>query len=204
MTDDLDAAYALKTPDDSRELYGAWAKTYDHTFVSETGYVLHSAVADAFVKAGGTGPVLDVGAGTGLCGQVLYARDVGPLHGTDISNEMLAEADRKKCYERLFVGDILAGLPVPDAEYSGIVSSGTFTLGHVGPEGLDEVVRVLKPGGLAVISVRDVHFLAADFEASLLRIQARLSRFAKTLVPIYAGSEHENANDKAFLLHLRK
>ena len=32
-----------------------------------------------------------------------------------------------------------------------------------GPEGLDEVVRVLAPGGLAVVAVRDAHFDAERF-----------------------------------------
>ena len=200
----LDAAYALKTPDDSRKLYADWAKTYEADFIATTGYRLHAAVADAFATAGGQGPVLDMGAGTGICGVSLAAHGIGPIDGTDISPEMLAEAAGKSCYANLFEGDILAGLNVPDGAYAGIVSSGTFTLGHVGPDGLNEVVRLLAPGGLAVISVRDTHYEAEGFADEITSLEPHLKRIFETKAAIYAGSSHDHAGDKAILLHLIK
>lgn len=35
---DLDAAYALETPDDSRRLYADWAQTYDTSFAKDADY----------------------------------------------------------------------------------------------------------------------------------------------------------------------
>ena len=47
-------------------------------------------------------------------------------------------------------------MPVDDATYDGVVSSGTFTLGHVGPEAIGELLRVTKTGGHIVISVTNI------------------------------------------------
>ena len=56
---DLDAAYALNGPEDNKRLYARWAKTYDSGFVQSMDYTLHAHVVDAFIAAGGRGPVLD-------------------------------------------------------------------------------------------------------------------------------------------------
>ncbi|MEM1301344.1 MAG: class I SAM-dependent methyltransferase, partial [Pseudomonadota bacterium] len=144
---DLDSAYALNSPQAVQQLYAGWADTYDTDFAVEHGYQLHDHVASAYVDAQGTGPVLDVGAGTGLVAQALAARGLKAIDGTDISPEMLQIAGSKGVYSALFQSDILAGLPIADDHYAGAVSAGTFTLGHVGPEALSEVLRVTRPGG---------------------------------------------------------
>ncbi|MEP4194521.1 MAG: methyltransferase domain-containing protein [Aliishimia sp.] len=203
--DDLNRAYALETPDDSRKLYAEWAETYDADFVGLRGYILHDAVASAFVQAKGQGPVLDIGAGTGICGVSLKRHGVSNVDGVDITPQMLAQAALKGAYSDLFPGDILAGLDKPDGSYPGIVSAGTFTCGHVGPDGLDEITRLLAPSGLAIISVRDVHFVSEGFEAKLDNLRHSLAIEARPVTRIYAtDSQGENADDLALLLHLRK
>jgi len=207
MTKDknLQRAYALKTPDDSRDLYGDWAKTYDSEFVDTNQYILHENVAQAFVDAGGRGPVLDLGAGTGACGVALAARSSDTIDATDISPQMLEVARSKGVYADLFEGDILAGLPVPPESYAGIVSSGTFTLGHVGPEGLDEVIRLLVPGGIAVIAVRDAHYDTAGFADKITLLEPYLQSQMQTKARIYAeGSGGDHEDDRAILVHLTR
>ena len=132
--DDLNAAYALKTPEDSKRLYGAWAQSYDSGFATELDYRLPEHVAQALAARGPTGPILDIGAGTGLVGVALSALGCGPVEGTDISQEMLDMAAQKAVYAKLFIGDITEQLPVEDGTYGAVISSGTFTTGHVGPE----------------------------------------------------------------------
>ena len=207
MSDDprLEKAYGLKTPDDSRKLYADWAESYESDFVAANGYVLHLNVAGAFAGAGGRGPALDMGAGTGICGEALAERGVRDIDGTDISPEMLDQAAHKGVYRKLFPGDILAGLDVPDESYAGVVSSGTFTLGHVGPEGLDEVVRLLAPDGLAVIAVRDAHYEAEGFDAKIQALEPLLARVTRPLARIYTETATgDHADDMAILLHLWK
>lgn len=85
------------------------------------------------------------------------------MDGVDISPEMLAEAKRKGRYRELIEADLTKPLPFPDAGYAGLTSSGTFTHGHVGPEALLELMRVLQPGAVCAISGNQAFFEAAGF-----------------------------------------
>jgi predicted TPR repeat methyltransferase len=204
MTIDLDAAYTIHTPEDSKRLYAAWAETYESGFVADMDYRLPLAVAESAAKWQMEGPILDLGAGTGLVGAALASLGCGPIDGTDIAVEMLAKAAEKACYRALFHGDIVAGLPVPDHSYAGIVSSGTFTLGHVGPEALPEVVRILRPGGLALISVSKNHWRSSSFCSHLEHLRGITARAIEE-VPIYgAFACGDHAQDRAYLLRFRK
>ncbi|MEO9574714.1 MAG: class I SAM-dependent methyltransferase [Lentilitoribacter sp.] len=207
MSEELSAniAYTLKTPEDSVRLYRKWAETYDETFAKATDYVLHLEVARHYVLMGGFGPVLDVGAGTGLCGEALRERGIGPVDGTDISPDMLKVAAGKGAYRNLFKGDLLAGLTLPEGLYQGAVSSGTFTHGHVGPQGIDTVLDSVRPGGWIVLAVNARHYGAAGFAAKIDELQARIIDFSETKVPIYGpASTGPNAGDTSLLLTFRK
>ncbi|MBL4766951.1 MAG: class I SAM-dependent methyltransferase [Rhodobacteraceae bacterium] len=162
-TPDLNAAYALKTPDDSKRLYGEWADDYDADFAAREDYKLHIHTARAFVAASGQGPVLDVGAGTGLCGAVLVDLGVGPVDATDISAEMLRQAMRKDIYRDAIEADLTQGIPAAPESYSGIVSSGTFTTGHVGPNAIDALLRVARHGAQFALSINIQHYETSGF-----------------------------------------
>lgn len=204
-TPSLDRAYDLKTPEDSVRLYADWADTYDTSFAADHGYILHEQVARAYVNSGGYQPVLDVGAGTGLCGQALRDRGIDEVDATDISGEMLDVAKAKSLYQRLFAGDILKGLDVPDGSYAGIVSSGTFTHGHVGPDALDELMRLVRPGGVICISVNAEHFTAHGFDTKLSALEPECREIVKREVPIYNESATgDHANDTACVILIRK
>ncbi len=199
----LDAAYALRTPDDSRKLYAAWADSYDTDFAMSHGYQLHNHVARHYAEVG-IGPVLDIGAGTGLCGQALAALGMGPVDGTDISPEMLIVAEGKGIYRRLFEGDVLAGLPASDGQYAGCVSSGTFTNGHVGPAGLDTIMRVTQPGGWIAISINSEHYKSQGFAEKFAGLEPHITQLTLTPVPIYQASEGAHASDTAMLARWQK
>ncbi|MEM6760611.1 MAG: class I SAM-dependent methyltransferase [Pseudomonadota bacterium] len=207
MSDDpnLSRAYQLQTPGDSVHLYREWANSYDTGFVVENDYILHQEVARHFANLGGFGPVLDVGAGTGNCGVALRDRGIDPVDGTDISEAMLEMAKKKGAYRKLFEGNLLEGLPVPDQLYQGAVSSGTFTHGHVGPEGLDPILAVLRNGAWVVISVHAAHFAAVGFADKLAVLEAQIRELTLTDVPIYGpGGTGEHAKDRALLVAFRK
>lgn len=201
----LNAAYNLKTPDDSRKLYADWAQSYDSGFAADHDYQLHLHTARAFVDAGGQGPVLDVGAGTGLAGEILANLGAGPVDATDISEEMLNVAERKDVYRDLFVADLLEGLPVPRESYAGIVSSGTFTHGHVGPEALEELLRVARPGAQFAISINAEHFASQGFEAKLKSLEGRISGLQLPKTRIYGPkSDDPHKDDLAYIALFQK
>ena len=166
----LQNAYDLKSSDDNVELYSAWAETYDKNFIEDMHYKLHFSVAEEFVLNGGKGLILDVGAGTGALAQALLQKGKFSIEATDISEEMLKVAESKKIYKRSFLSDLTKEIPVDNGSYDGVVSSGTFTHGHVGPSAIDELVRVTKNGGLITISVNEKHWIALDFDSEVKRV----------------------------------
>jgi predicted TPR repeat methyltransferase len=202
---DLNGAYDLKTTEESLRLYRDWAETYDETFAKEHDYIMHQHVARAYVNAGGFQPVLDVGAGTGLCGQALRQRGLDHIDATDISPDMLAVAKTKGIYHTLFEGDILAGLDVEASIYAGVTSSGTFTHGHVGPEAIDELIRLVRSGGWIVISINSGHFAAHGFEAKFASLGDTITNLEFRELPIYAASgSEEHAQDTGLVTLFRK
>ncbi|MEP1536177.1 MAG: class I SAM-dependent methyltransferase [Paracoccaceae bacterium] len=207
MTDEpnLAAAYALETLDDNRTLYANWADTYDTDFVATHGYVLPQNVCVAFCSAGGVGPVLDVGAGTGICGALLTDQGMQDVDGMDLSPEMLTIARGKGVYRNLIEADILKGIDRPDAFYGGVVSAGTFTHGHVGPEALDEILRLLRPGGLAVLSINAAHFQSLGFADAFARLAPQMTDAKFPESRIYTnGGQGNHSDDLAVLAQFRK
>ena len=188
MTSDLSRAYAIRGPEDCARVYADWAASYDAGFAGAMDYRLPAHVAAAFLAAGGRGPVLDVGAGTGLCGAALRAQGFeGEIDAVDLVLAMLEAARAKGVYRGLHVADITQALPVA-GPYGGLVSSGTFTHGHVGPEALGPLVAVLAPGALLAVSVNLGVWDRLGFEAAFAALQGRLAVRQRLEVPIYGAA----------------
>ncbi len=205
-TPNLHAAYTLESPEDNKRLYAEWAGDYDEGFAALEDYQLHIHTARAFVGAGGQGPVLDVGAGTGLCGAVLAGLGVGPIDATDISSEMLEQAMRKDIYRDAIESDLNKGIPAPRDSYSGIVSSGTFTHGHLGPEALTALLRVARPGAQFALSINAKHFEAKGFGDALRKLeQGQIENLTLPEARIYGDlAAGENKDDTALIALFEK
>jgi predicted TPR repeat methyltransferase len=165
----LRRAYAVETPDEVRELYGDWATSYDDDLLGEDlEYVAPVEAVAIFARHAGdrSAKVLDVGCGTGLA-----AAGFTGIDGTDISAEMLAQAGGKGVYGRLIEADLTAGLDVPDGAYDAVLSVGTFTHGHVGPDGLDETIRLVRPGGIVCVTVNEGVYDRMGYPAKLAALQ---------------------------------
>jgi SAM-dependent methyltransferase len=204
---DLHAAFALRTPEDCLRLYRDWAASYDAGFAADMEYRLPAHVAGAFLAAGGTGPVLDVGAGTGLLAAALREMGfAGEIDGIDLSPEMLEKARAKCIYRHLIEADVTRPLPVPGG-YRGIVSSGTFTHGHVGPEALDPMLAVAAQGACFALSINLRVWQAAGFDRALAALGPRTEALQLVEVPIYgaaaAALDPDHAADRAYVAVFR-
>ena len=169
----LEVAYSVETPDDSRNLYRRWASTYDEDFIDATGYVYHDNVVHLFLDAGGAagGAIADVGCGTGVVGVSLGDLGVPNVDGLDISPEMLEVARSKRtvhdtpAYRNLIEADLTVGVPIEDDTYHGIISTGVFTHGHLGPSALGEIVRISAPTALCAIGINEHFYEEHQFDA---------------------------------------
>lgn len=201
---ELDDAYELKTPEDNRVHYDNWSATYDDHFAEGWGYVAPARIAALFrERFDGAGPVLDIGAGTGLVTQHLSGLHV---EGIDISPEMLAVARKKDIYRKLIEADLTATLPMDDNTYAGFVSCGTFTHGHVGPQALEELLRVARQDALFVTGTIASVFDGAGFGSKFAQLVAhgRITPLEFAEIDIYEGADHPHAGDKGLVAIFRK
>jgi predicted TPR repeat methyltransferase len=145
----LQQAYALDGLADALTFYDRWAQEYDERMETTLGYVAPRALAEKFADLVGDRDinVLDVGCGTGLTSSHLAAHGFSAFDGIDVTPRMLEISRQRGIYGNLIEADITKPLEIADGAYDAIISSGTFTLGHVGSEPIPELVRVLRPGG---------------------------------------------------------
>ena len=203
----VDDAYMLETPDDNRRLYARWAESYDESFVAPMGYVYHEHVVAAFLDAGGSagGAVLDVGCGTGVVGVALGDMGERTVDGVDISPEMIAVARTKTtvfgelAYRDFYVADLTMPLDIPDDSYTGIISVGTFTHGHLPPDPLRELVRVAVPSAVCAIGINAQHYAEMGFDRMFAELSAdgRISSPMLIDVAIYESADDAHAGDRA-------
>ncbi len=190
-----DDAYSLESPEDSIRLYKKWAKTYDKDFALNSNYLSPKKISSFFNKhsINTDTPILDVGAGTGLVGELLYKSGNKKIIGIDISSEMLERAKFKGCYSSLIEADLTKKIPLKNNSIGAVVSAGTFTHGHVGPDAFDELLRITKPGGLFVLSINLKIFIKGGFKEKFLRIKKHIS------VPMFKEyNAHGKNTDKKF------
>jgi predicted TPR repeat methyltransferase len=152
----LGAVYDAKAPEEVAALYDGWAGTYDAE-MAVAGY-RHPSICLALLARHlprGAAPLLDAGAGTGLIGGWLGIMGYPHVEALDISEGMLAVAAKKAVYKALHNLALGTALPFADGHFAGIVSAGVFTTGHVGAEGLPELIRICRPGGVIVLTVKN-------------------------------------------------
>ena len=159
--------------------YAEWAATYDADVGGEdyglpgsVVFTIDAVAAELPQLASVELPVLDAGCGTGMIGTALAGRGHTAIDGIDLSPEMTAVAaqlsvDGWPVYRKLDAPvDLTAPLPERWAASAPIVvCGGVFTVGHVPPDTLRNVVQLVAPGGLLVTTVRQGYFETTDYGA---------------------------------------
>lgn len=151
----LETVYSAKNQNELEKGYDQWAEAYDRDLL-RFGYRLPPLAAGLLSRyvQDRSAPLLEAGCGTGLLGEILVALNFEHIEGFDLSERMLAVAKRKRAYKALYKMRLGDRLSFTDHQFVAVVSIGTFTVGHAGPEGFDELIRITQPGGYLVISIR--------------------------------------------------
>ena len=137
------------------ERYDQWASEYDQDLDEVFAWNAPQNGANMLAKlVKPDAPVLDAGAGTGLVGKCLADAGFTNLAAMDLSQGMLDEARAKNVYSSFHQMTLGETLGFDTAAFDAVVSVGVFTLGHAPIHSFDELVRVTKPGGYIVFSLR--------------------------------------------------
>ena len=157
MTDEMDnQLWTPHTVEETQKIYADWADTYDKD-VAEWGYATPARIAMALRQCGANTDkaVLDYGCGTGLCGLALKALGFDVVDGTDISPEMLAQAEARGIYRGVWKGEPGTLGHVKAGDFALIAACGVVSLGAAPPETLDVLVDALAPGGMLAFSFNE-------------------------------------------------
>jgi predicted TPR repeat methyltransferase len=211
----LDEAYAVKTPEDNRKLYAKWASSYESEFVEKKQYRYPRAIAEVFNERVPIDIIhtVDVGTGTGLTGTYLATHRLETIiDGIDISPEMLEQARGKTrlngrpVYRELFERDLTQQVLHTRAPYDALICSGTFTHGHLGPEAIENLAPLVRPGGWFVIGVNNEHFGARDFDRYLLQLSSDGVISTPTIlrVEVYEEGSAHRGDQARILIFMRK
>ena len=151
--------------DELMDVYDGWAARYDDELLGEWGYTSPQKAVDLLSESMRLSNlrVLDAGCGTGLVGSLLKVAGVPNITGIDYSSGMLAQAQEKRIYDALHLMDMNQSLDLASNSFDAVTCIGTFTSTHVKPDAVRELVRVTRPGGSVIFTVRDDYWRATHF-----------------------------------------
>jgi predicted TPR repeat methyltransferase len=188
-------ARALRSPAGARELYDAWAATYDADLTGPDGddYPLPGIVADAVARIDDrSADVLDAACGTGLVGAALARHGFRSVDGLDISPGMLARARARQVYHDLGPADLGQRVPGAADKFGVVTCVNAFGPGHLPRAALVEFARVVHRGGHIVLTVGADR--REEIETHLQQLAARrVARVVETSeVPVHPSTgEHQ-------------
>lgn len=133
-----------------KEHYNKVSDLYDAWYASPLNHGEDKIIADLIRPYIGK-RVLDIGAGTGQFLECFSDRKFDHFVGIDVSEKMLAHA-REKFPEAKFLVRDMHDLPKDESNLDTVVAMyGTFSYSDTPDLLLDEIKRVLKPGGYAIL-----------------------------------------------------
>ncbi len=151
---DIHQLYEAKSREAVRAAYDIWAADYDEQIVNggwESPGLVTAAAAPYLDK---DAPILDAGAGSGLMGLALRAAGFTTLDALDPSPGMLEMARKKGIYRKHIEAFLGEPLDLADDSYQAVLASGVFTPGHAPPTAFDELIRIVRPGGVLAFTLR--------------------------------------------------
>jgi predicted TPR repeat methyltransferase len=134
-------------------LFDRYAEGFDAHLRDRLQYRVPDQIAQRVVQLGISRPdVLDLGCGTGLCGEALV-RIAKSLHGVDASTEMIARARSRIVYNQLDIGDMVEIMRKHPCAYDVIVAGDVLVyIGDLTPT-FEAATASLRPGGHFIFSI---------------------------------------------------
>lgn len=165
--------YSSRNNEELAERYDDWAKDYDSDLEQDFEWLGPQRAAEVFAKyVPKDGRILDAGAGTGLVGKFLSEDGYTDLVAMDLSRGMLEEARKKNVYQEFH--QMVMGEPLGFSSdyFDAVVSVGVLTVGHAPANSLDELIRITRPGGYVVFSLRPDVYETGGFKEKQAELES--------------------------------
>ena len=142
---------------------------------------MSAALVAKYVKSKKT-KILDAGCGTGLIAAALAILNYKNIIGIDFSKGMLAIAKKRKFYNSLKKVDLTKKIPFYSDVFGATLCFGVITKKHLGPDILDELIRVTKKGGVLIFTATQPVYNTLKFrnKISLLKKKKIISEVEVT------------------------
>ena len=135
--------------------------------------------------------LLDVGCGTGYLFELLIAQQEAEYHGLDLSPEMLKMAESKFGGRVALVEGAAARLPYADHSFDVVTCIQSFHHYPDPDKAMQEAFRVLKPGGLYILSDTGVGGIGGWIDNHIL-------------FPLMKSGDHHTENRHGIALRMEK
>lgn len=170
--DKVNWVYNSQNNHELSQRYNQWAKSYERDLTETFGRPEREPIVTLTLKyVAKEAYILDAGAGTGLLGQWLHDEGYPHLVGIDLSEGMLAEADKKQVYTTLRPMMLGEALDFPASTFDAVTACGVFTYGHAPSASFDELIRITKPGGYLIFTLRPDFYENSDFKDKMETLQ---------------------------------
>lgn len=161
----LDKLRKARTRWEMAEVYDAWGEDYERE-VMNCGYNMPAIITGLFGRyvQPRDVPILDVGAGTGILGKTLSILGYENLIAIDFSHRMLEIARKRGVYRDLLPMMLGERLDFADHSFSAIAVMGVFGRNHAPASAFDELIRITRPRGHIIFSIRADEYFEDGFK----------------------------------------
>lgn len=149
--------------------YNQWAKNYEQEIEDYTAP--HHVMNVLLNYVNKNAKILDAGCGTGLVGKKLKENGYLHLEGLDFSTGMLEEARKKDCYLALYQKVLGEPLDFPTNTFDAVLGVGIFAYAHVPSHSLDELIRITRPQGYLIFTLRPEFYQNSDFKKKMSHLE---------------------------------
>ena len=162
------AVFEARNPEELAARYDEWAASYESDMDDHGGPQEAVDVLSRLVPPHAR--ILDAGCGTGLAGEILSQQGYTAIEGLDLSAGMLREAEKKHCYTALHQQTLGETLPFATGTFDAVLVIGVFARSHAPSRSLVELIRITKPGGCIIFTLRPEFYVATDFKSTMAKL----------------------------------
>jgi len=184
--------YSSKDNKELAERYDQWARDYDVDLDEEFGWLGPQQAVEYFMRyVPREARILDAGAGTGLVGTLLAKQGYKNIVAMDLSQGMLNEAKEKNAYREFHQMVMGETLDYATDSFDAVISVGVLTVGHAPASSFDELIRITKPGGYIIFSLRPDVYRDSGFKEKQDSLEAegkwKLAEASEEFQPLPKG-----------------